>query len=123
MVLILISAKLLCSQLADQHQMLMKLIKRFWDIDSAGIYTQKTVVDADEKAALKKAENCFRFIDGRYEIGIPWKEEFHQMGNNHNMAMKRLQNTEKRLLKKPDLMKAYDEDCLTVSGVFLILPF
>ena len=43
-------------------------MKRFWDIDSAGIFTQKTVVDADEKAALKKAENSFRCIDGRYEI-------------------------------------------------------
>ena len=31
------------------------------------------------------------------------------MGNNHNMAIKRLQNTEKRLLKKPDLLKACDE--------------
>ena len=31
------------------------------------------------------------------------------MVNNHKMAMRRLQNTEKCLLKKPDLMKAYDE--------------
>ena len=84
-------------------------MKKFWEIDSAGITTQKTIVDTGEKAALKKAENSFRFIDGRYEIGIPWKEELHQMVNNHKMAMKRLQNTEKRLLKKPDLMKAYDE--------------
>ena len=29
--------------------------------------------------------------------------------NNHKMAMKRLQNTQKRLLKNPDVMKAYDE--------------
>ena len=31
------------------------------------------------------------------------------MVNNHKMAMKRLQNTEKRLLTNPDVMKAYDE--------------
>ena len=31
------------------------------------------------------------------------------MANNHKMAMKRLQNTEKRVLKNPDVMKAYDE--------------
>ena len=61
------------------------------------------------KAVLKQAENSFRFIDVRYGIGIPSKEEFYQMMNNHKMAMKRLQNTEKCLLKKPDLMKAYDE--------------
>ena len=84
-------------------------MKKFWDIDSAGIFTQTTVVDTEEKAALKKAENSFRFIDGRYEVGIPWKEDTHRMVNNHKMAMKRPQNTEKRLLKNPDVMKAYDE--------------
>ena len=84
-------------------------MKKFWDINSAGISPQTTVVDTEEMAALKKAENSFRFIDGRYEVGIPWKEDTHRMVNNHKMAMKRLQNTEKRLLKYPDVMKAYDE--------------
>ena len=31
------------------------------------------------------------------------------MVNNHKIAMKRLQTTAKHLLKKPDLMKAFDE--------------
>ena len=84
-------------------------MKKFWDIDAAGTFAQTTVVDTDEKAALKKADNSFRFIDGRYEVGVPWKEDSRRMVNNHPMAMKRLQNTEKRLLKNPDVMKAYDE--------------
>eukprot|EP00795_Rhopilema_esculentum_P005739 gene5739-10996_t len=84
-------------------------MKKFWDIESAGTFTQTTVVSPDEKAALEKAENSFRFIDGRYEVGVPWKEDSYRMVNNHKMAMKRLQNTEKRLLKNPDVMKAYDE--------------
>ena len=40
-------------------------MKKFWDIDSAGTFTQTTVLDTDEKAALQKAEDSFRFIDGR----------------------------------------------------------
>ena len=67
------------------------------------------MVDTDEKAALQKAENSFRFIDGRYEAGAPWKEDSHGMVNNHKMAMKRFQNTEKLLLKNSDVMQAYDE--------------
>ena len=82
-------------------------MRKFWGIDSDGICTQKTVVDTHKQVALKKAENSFRFIDGRYEIGIPWKEEVHQIVTNHKMAMKRLENTEKCSLKKPDMMKAY----------------
>ena len=31
------------------------------------------------------------------------------MVNNHKMTMKRLQNIEKHLIRKPDLMKAFDE--------------
>ena len=65
-------------------------MKKFWDIDSAGTFTQKTVMDTDEKAALQMAENSFRFIDRRYEVGVPWKEDSHGMANNHKMAMKRL---------------------------------
>ena len=84
-------------------------MKKFWDIDSGGTFTQTTMLDTDEKAALQKAESSFRFIDGRYEVGVPWKEDSHGMVNNHKMAMKRLQNTEKRLLKNPDVLKAYDE--------------
>ena len=48
-------------------------MKKYWDIDSAGTLTQATVEDADEKTALQKAEDSFRFIDGRYEFGVPWK--------------------------------------------------
>lgn len=54
------------------------ILKKFWDIDSAGTFTQTTVIDADKKAALKKAENSFIFIDGRYEVGIPWTKIFIQ---------------------------------------------
>ena len=84
-------------------------LKKLLDIDSAGILNQKTVLDADDKIALKKAEKSFRFIDGRYEIRIPWKKEFYQMVNNHKTAMKRFKTTEKRLVRKPELLKAYEE--------------
>ena len=93
----------------DAHTNFSMTMKKFWDIDSAGTFTQTTVLDTDEKAALQKAEDSFRFIDGRYEVGVPWKEDSHGMANNHKMGMKRLQNTEKRLLTNPDVMKAYDE--------------
>ena len=62
------------------------------------MFTLTTVLDTDEKAALQKAESLFRFIDGRYEVGVPWKEDSHGMVNNHKMVMKRLRNTAKRLL-------------------------
>ena len=81
---------------------------KFWDMDSAGTFSRITVVDTYEKDALKKAENSFKFIDGRYYIGVPWKEDSHEMLNNHKMAMKQLQNTEKCLLKNPEL-KVYDD--------------
>ena len=84
-------------------------MKKFWDIYSAGTFTQTTVVDTDEQAALQKAEDSFRFIDSRFEVSIPWKEDSHGMVNNHKMAMKRLQNTEKRLFKNPNVVKVYDE--------------
>ena len=84
-------------------------MKKFWDIDSAATFTQTTVVDGDEKAALQRAENSYRFIDDRYEVGVPWKEDCHGMVHNHKMAMKMTSEHRETFFQEPDVMKAYDE--------------
>ena len=43
------------------------------------------------------------FEDGRYSVGLPWKIKDHELPDNFNMTLRRLQNTEKRLQKSPEL--------------------
>ena len=37
--------------------------------------------------------------NGRYSVGIPWKNEKSELPDNKQMAIDRLQSTEKRLMK------------------------
>ncbi len=39
-------------------------------------------------------ESFFRFIDGRYAVSLPWREDSHRMIKK--IVMKRLKNIEKR---------------------------
>ena len=61
----------------------------------------------EDQAVIEKATNSIQYNDGRYQIGIPWKEDPSSLPNNYEMAFKRLRNTEKRLNRDPELKEAY----------------
>ena len=42
---------------------IISTMKKFWDIDSAGTFTQTTVVDTDQKSALQRAKNSSLMVD------------------------------------------------------------
>ena len=48
-----------------------------------------------------------RYVDGRYQVAIPWKDDEPALPNNYEMALRRILNTEKRLLKNPEIGEAY----------------
>ena len=50
----------------------------------------------EDKVATEALKKSKKFEDGRYEIGVPWKEEKPLMPDNYETALRRLQNTEKR---------------------------
>ena len=69
-------------------------------------------------------EESLIYEDGHYSISIPWKEDTPSLPDNYNMAVKRLQNTEKRLQRDPTLASAYSEviDQYTKKGYIRRVP-
>ena len=62
----------------------------------------------EEKVAMTKVAETITFENGRYTVGIPWREGELRLGNNYDAALGRLQNQEKSLKPKgPDIMKQY----------------
>jgi len=49
-------------------------------------------------------------LDGKYQVALPWKENIPDLPDNYDIALRRLCNTEKRLLKNPDIAAAYSEN-------------
>ena len=56
----------------------------------------------EDQCALEKVEKSLKNVDGRYQVGIPWKEDNPILPDNYEMALRRLINTERRLLKSPE---------------------
>ena len=49
-------------------------------------------------------------MDGRYQVALPWKENVPDLPDNYDMALRRLCNIERRLLKNPEIAAAYSEN-------------
>ena len=54
----------------------------------------------EEKAAMTKVTETLTFENGRYTIGIPWREGEPKLGNSYEAALVRLKSQEKALKRK-----------------------
>ena len=68
------------------------LIEKFWNLEDYGaVKSNEKPLSVEDKIAVKAIENTTRCVDGRYEVGMLWKERERQFPNNVAMAKHRLQ--------------------------------
>ena len=65
-------------------------------------------MNKDDKDMLDLVSKFLRYENGKYQVQIPWKKE-HHLTNNYQMALNRLENTERRLIKQSELGEKYCE--------------
>ena len=77
-------------------------LKQFWETESLGI-------NLDES---ETASDCFlhniTFVQGHYQVGLPWKRDVSELYDHFNLSFNRLKLLQSRLLKKPKLLRKYD---------------
>ena len=87
------------------------LLRRFWEIENYGTSTEFLVLTAEEKTALHKLEKSIKHVNGRYQVAISWKDDGPLLPDNYDMALRRLENTEKKRSRKdPKIGKAYTDN-------------
>ena len=86
-------------------------LKHFWEIENVQSPHDAPIVRIEEQLAIKKVESTLSFENQMYRVGIPWKSDTRALPDNYEMALRRLENTEKRLKKSPDVAQAYN-NCL-----------
>ena len=65
---------------------------------------------AEERTAVERVTVTLKCNDGRYKIGVPWKEGEPKLTNNHEVVFERRQSQKKSLRRKgPEVMKAYSK--------------
>ena len=83
------------------------VLQKFWEVDCSAI--EGTPLSCENKRILEYTENTIQLVDGRYRVSIPWKGDRMVLPNNYSMALRRLQNLEKTLVKNPEIAKSYQE--------------
>ena len=88
-----------------QNQNLNQQVQNLWDLENEG----------DESLAWSKTDHDViqfwdentKYVDGHYEVPVPWKQKDMSLPDNKVMAQRRLKSNVQRLIQR-DMVKIYD---------------
>ncbi|XP_068742363.1 uncharacterized protein [Montipora capricornis] len=84
------------------HDDLAAELTKFWDYESFGIH--------DDNATLyDKFVNEVEFVEGRYQVRLPFKEDHDLLPDNFALCKSRLVSLLRRLSVKPDVSRQYND--------------
>ncbi|XP_066987481.1 uncharacterized protein [Macrobrachium rosenbergii] len=87
-------------------------LHKFWNLGSVGISSKEAVSsEFSSSAVLQKFSDNVKFIDGRYEVSLPWKSDVakQSLKNNEKPTHKMMENLNLKFVKIPGLRERYDE--------------
>ena len=87
--------------LPQGSQSLDDRLKTFWELESFGI-------SGSERSVQEEFGSTIRFVDGKYEVELPWKEGHPELPDNYHLSLKRLHGLSKRLKQDPAILREYN---------------
>ena len=70
-------------------------------------YLEKTSPSVEDLKALDQMRQSVKRVQGRYEVGLPWRSESIDLPYNRKVAESRLSGLRKRLMKNESLFEQY----------------
>ena len=67
-------------------------VEKFWALESHGFRSDGTSNSLEDERALEILKRTTKLKDGRYEVGLLWRNDNPELPNNPVQAEKRLQN-------------------------------
>ena len=88
-------------------------ITDFWKTETMGVNAQPCTCKADEmskeeRKELTLIEQSCKLKGNQWQISYPWKKDASLLPNNYEQVLKKLESTERRLLKNPKHAESYD---------------
>ncbi len=86
----------------------------FWTTESMGVQVKSCLCEPDKLSQVEQQEkiiieNSCEKVGNKWLVPYPWKKDPKQLPDNRSQAVKRLEATERRLIKNPELAAAYDK--------------
>ena len=79
----------------------------FYEKEYKGLHTVKKEQSIEDKTWLQKVAKSCQFVSGHYEIGLPFTELIHELGNNRSLAEHRLKSLKRKLRGNTKLLVDY----------------
>ncbi|XP_055622871.1 uncharacterized protein LOC129766371 [Toxorhynchites rutilus septentrionalis] len=90
----------------QQEDEMNKALQKYFSTEDFGVKVVKNLPkSAEEEKAEQILRSTMKYKDGRYEVGLLWKDEETKFPNSYNNAAKRLTTSERTLKKDPELKK------------------
>lgn len=89
------------SLLRPAVQALDERLQTFWNLESLGIV-------GHDCSVLDDFRDKVRFVEGRYEVSLPWKDPHQVLPDNHQLSLRRLHSLLQRLKQDPEVFAEYD---------------
>ena len=77
-------------------------VQKFWDLETLGIKEHETSV-------YDKFSNDITFTGERYQVKLPFKDNYPMLSDNYAVALRILTTTIKKLKNHPEILKQYDD--------------
>ena len=83
------------------------ILKRFWEVENINDHKHLLTTEDKKVVEFMKEKTFYDDENQRYEVHVPWKQSKCSLTNNCEMAKKRLESTERKLGKNPELLNTY----------------
>ena len=95
-------------------------ITDFWKTESMGVDEKPCACEAGKLSQIKREEakiieDSREKVGGQWLIPYPWKRDPKSLPDNKVQAVKQSQATERRLVKSPEIAKAYQEQVVEMN--------
>ena len=82
-------------------------VEKFWALESHGFRSDGTSNSLEDERALEILKRTTKLKDGRYEVGLLWRNDNPELPNNRVQAEKRLQQLKRRFQRSPEFAAQY----------------
>jgi len=89
-----------------EEKQLDHLIQQMWEMEDPQSHA---FVRTQDKEAEETVMSTMKKVPSGYVVGLPWKSDAPPLKNNYPMALSRLESTERKLSKQPDIAKRYQD--------------
>lgn len=89
----------------DTH--LAPLLQRFWEMEEISSVRVRTIEQEQCEDIFMRTHQ--RLADGHYQVDLPMRNDFEQLGSSRAVALHRFHQLERRLQRDPELNQKYCE--------------